>query len=136
MWTVLSRLVMQLAAIRWLFKLGGLALLLPIAAILKVIGVPLLAVLSIVGVPLMILLFLFGLPLFLVVGAGVAIMGVFAVALMLGLFALKIFIFVVLPIIVIAKVAKWVFRSVRGKCSPGDEPPPVTPTDPIVDPLD
>jgi hypothetical protein len=123
---------MQLAAIRWLFKLGGLALLLPIAAILKVVGVPLLAVLSIVGVPLMILLFLFGLPVILVIGAGVAIMGVFAMVLMLGLFALKIFIFVVLPIIVIAKVVKWIFRSCRGKCSPTDEPP-VTPVDPIAD---
>jgi hypothetical protein len=129
MWSMLIRLVTQLAAIRWLFKLGGLALLLPIAAILKVIGVPLLAVLSIVGVPVMILLFLFGLPVFLVVGAGVAIMGVFAVALMLGLFALKIFIFVVLPIMLIAKIVKWVFRK------RGDEPPP-TPADPAVDPLD
>jgi hypothetical protein len=129
---------MQLAAIRWLFKLGGLALLLPIAALLKVIGVPLLAVLSIVGIPIMILLFLFGLPLFLVFAAGAAIVGVFAVALMIGLAALKVFIFVVLPIVLVVKLVKWVMRSGRGR----DDTPPASdrgtppPSDPIADPLD
>jgi len=137
---------MQLAAIRWLFKLGGLALLLPIAALLKVIGVPLLAVLSIVGVPVMILLFLFGLPIFLVFIAGAAIVAVIMALLTLGLFALKIFIFVVLPILVLSKVVGWTWRSIRGKgrCKPKDDTPPeisidpsdASPSDPIVDPLD
>jgi hypothetical protein len=131
---------MQLAAIRWLFKLGGLALLLPIAALLKAIGIPVLAVLSIVAIPVIILLFLFGLPIFLVLIAGGAIVGVIGFAMMGLLIAAKIFIFVVLPIMLIVKLVKWIFGRRRGDDSPPtvstdtpDTPPPV---DPIVDPLD
>ena len=67
MWSAIRWLVLRIAAIRWLFKLGGLAFLLPLALLLKTIGLPLLGVLAVVGDPgLLILLFLFGLPIFLV----------------------------------------------------------------------
>ena len=46
MWSAIRWLVLRLAAIRWLFKLGGLAFLIPIVMLLKAIGLPLLAVLS------------------------------------------------------------------------------------------
>lgn len=134
MWTAIARLVAQLAAIRWLFKLGGLALLLPIAAILKVIGVPLMIVLSIVALPVMILLFLFGLPIFLVLAVGGIIMALFSFVLMIGVAALKIFIFVVLPIWALAWIVRNVWGWTFGRGS--DESPPPATSDPIVDPLD
>jgi len=71
----ITRLVAQLAMIRWLFKLGGLALLLPIAAILKVIGLPILLILLVIGAPIIILLFLFGLPIFAVMAVGGVLIG-------------------------------------------------------------
>ena len=66
----ITRLVAQLAMIRWLFKLGGLALLIPLAALLKTIGLPVLLVLMVVGAPILALLFLFGLPIFAVLAVG------------------------------------------------------------------
>lgn len=130
MWSLLARLVAQIAAVRWLFKLGGLALLLPIAAILKIVGVPLLIVLSIVALPLIVLLFLFGLPVFAVVGVGGIVIGLFAFLLMVAVFALKIFIFVVLPVCLFVWLAKKIWGWTFGR--------PDTPTagDPTVDPLD
>ena len=44
MWSAIRWLVLRFAALRWLFKLGGLGLLLPIALLLKTIGLPLLAI--------------------------------------------------------------------------------------------
>lgn len=138
MWSALARLVGQIAAIRWLFKLGGLALLLPIAAILKLVGVPLLIVVAIIGLPLMVLLFLFGLPVFAVLGVGGIVMGLFAFLLMIGVVALKIFTFVVLPVWLFFWVAKkiwgWTFGRSNGDADTPDTSPPAS--DPIVDPLD
>src|SRR3954471_7946079 len=108
----ISRLVMQLAAIRWLFKLGGLALLLPIAAILKVIGIPLLLILMVLGLPIIILLFLFGLPIIAVVMVGGLLIGFLGMVLTIGLAAVKFAIFVVLPIWLVFKLGSWLLRSV------------------------
>ena len=114
MWAAIRWLVLRLAAIRWFFKLGWLALLLPIALVLKVIGLPLLGVLSIVALPVLVLLFLFGLPLFLVLIAGGALMGLVGMVLTIGFAVLKIGLFVVLPIWLLWKLAGklfgWGFR--------------------------
>ena len=133
----ISRLVMQLAAIRWLFKLGGLALLLPLAAILKVVGIPLLIILMIVGAPVILLLFLFGLPIFAVLALGGLIIGLFTMVLTLGIAAIKFAIFVVLPIWLMFTLASWVFRGFRGGSRPSDSEPvdPIDPgTPPAADP--
>jgi len=135
MWSLIARLVAQIAAIRWLFKLGGLALLLPIAAILKIVGLPLMIVLGIVGLPLILLLFLFGLPVFAVLGIGALIMTVLAFGLMIGLAALKIFIFVVLPIWIFVWLARKIWCWTFGRRG-GSDSPDATPSDPTVDPLD
>jgi hypothetical protein len=127
----ISRLVMQLATIRWLFKLGGLALLLPIAAILKVVGIPLLLILMVLGAPIIILLFLFGLPIFLVFIAGGLIIGVLGMLLTLGAAAIKFAIFVVLPLWLMWKLMSWIFRSVFSKGDNGDGPATAEPVDPI-----
>lgn len=119
MWSALQWLVVRVAAIRWLFKLGWLGLLVPIVLALKAIGLPILAVLSIAAVPLLILLVLFGFPIFLVLIFGGLIMGFLSFLLTVGLAALKIGIFVVLPIWLMWKLACWIFR--RGKGGGGGE---------------
>src|SRR5947209_4273041 len=127
----ISRLVMQLAAIRWLFKLGGLALLVPLAALLKVIGIPLLLILLVLGFPILILLFLFGLPIFAVLLFGGLLIGFLGMVLTIGIAAIKFAIFVVLPIWLVWKLGSWVFRSVCGRDKGGG----ATSTEPV-DPID
>jgi len=140
MWSAIRWLVLRLAAVRWLFKLGGLAFFIPIVMLLKAIGLPVLMVLSIVAIPLIILLFLFGLPIFLVLMAGGAIMGFLSLIVTIGIAALKIGIFVVLPIWLTFKLFSWIFRRGKGGGSAGDTtsaPPPVSdPPAPQGDPLD
>lgn len=130
----ITKLVAQIAMIRWLFKLGGLALLLPIAAILKVIGLPILLILLVIGAPILILLFLFGLPIFAVMAVGGVLIGFVAMLLMLGVATLKFAIFVVLPIWLMWKVACWLWRGTFGGRGRDDTPPPTT-TEPV-EPID
>ena len=112
----LTALVVRLAAIRWAFKtLVGLGVLVPVAFILKVVGLPVLAVLGILAMPVLFVLFLFGLPIFLVLIVGAGLMAGLFFMLTLGMIALKIFLFVVLPIWLIWKVAGWLFRLIRPK---------------------
>lgn len=165
MWSFISRLVLRLAAIRWLFKLGGLGLLIPIAFILKTIGLPVLLVLIVLALPVLALLFLFGLPVFLVLAFGGLFMGLVGAVLAIGIAALKFAIFVVLPIWLMWKLMRKIFRGIRrrggrrwgcdgdeggeggegkgGGTPSSDVPPPATgagaadiPIDPLVDPLD
>jgi hypothetical protein len=132
----ITRLVAQLAMIRWLFKLGGLALLLPLAALLKVIGLPLLLILLVVGAPIMILLFLFGLPIFAVLAIGGLAVGLVAMLLVLGFAALKFAIFVVLPIWLMWKLACWAWRGMSRKRGGDNPPPPPASTSEPVEPID
>jgi hypothetical protein len=111
--TILS-LVARLAAIRWAFKtLLGLGVLVPVAFILKVVGLPILAVLSVLALPVLFVLFLFGLPIFMVLIVGAVLMAGVFFMLTLGMLALKIFLFVVLPIWLIWKIGCWLFQLVR-----------------------
>jgi hypothetical protein len=135
MWAFISQIVLRLAALRWLFKLGGLGLLLPIALLLKTIGIPLLMILAVLAMPVLILLFLFGLPIFMVLAAGAAIMGLVGLLLTIGGAALKIGIFVVLPVWLIWKMTsggfRWVFKR-GGDCTPpSDTPEPPPSSDPF-----
>jgi hypothetical protein len=112
----ITTLVVRLAAIRWAFKtLVGLGVLVPVAFILKVVGLPVLAVLSVLAMPVLFVLFLFGLPVFLVLIVGAVLMAGLFFMLTLGMIALKVFLFVVLPIWLIWKVAGWVFGLFRPK---------------------
>ena len=130
----IARLVAQLAMIRWLFKLGGLALLLPLAALLKAIGLPVLLVLMVIGAPILILLFLFGLPVIAVLGVGGLLIGLVGMLLVLGFAALKFAIFVVLPIWLMWKVACWAWRGISRRGDGGSDTPPTT-TEPV-EPID
>src|SRR5215475_3198539 len=130
MWAAIRWLVVRIAMIRWLFKLGWLGLLIPIVLFLKTIGVPILAVLSIVAIPVFFLLLLFGLPIILVAVLGSMLMGFLGLVLTLGVVALKIGLFVVLPIWLMwtlaTKAYHWSCKRDGGKSSSSDVPPPGT----------
>jgi hypothetical protein len=87
--------------------------LVPVAFILKLVGLPILAVLGVVAMPVLFVLFLFGLPIFLVLIVGAVLLAGLFFMLTLGMIAFKIFLFVVLPIWVVWKVAGWLMRRVR-----------------------
>lgn len=110
MWSAIRWLVLRLVAARWLFKLSGLALLIPIAMLLKTIGLPLLGVLSVLALPVLILLFVFGLPIFLVLVVGGLFMGLVGVVLTIGLAAIKIGVFIVLPVWLVWMLFSKLFR--------------------------
>ena len=147
MWSAIRWLVLRIAAIRWLFKLGGLAFLLPIAFLLKTIGLPLLGILSVLAIPVLILLFLFGLPVFLVFIFGSMLMGLIGMVLTIGLAAVKIGLFVVLPLWLMwtvgSKISGWVFKrgggddaNSKSTTPPSPDTPPGPTTGPISDPAD
>jgi hypothetical protein len=117
MWSAIRWLVLRLVAARWLFKLGGLAFLVPLALLLKTIGLPILGVLGVLVFPILVLLFLFGLPIFLVLVFGSLFIGMLGMVLTLGVAAIKIGLFIVLPAWLVWKLFTKVFR--RGGDSHG-----------------
>ena len=130
MWSVIKWLAMRLAIVRWIFKVLGLAAFLPIAFLLKAIGLPLLIVLAVLALPVLFLLFLFGLPIFLVLLVGGLAMGALFVALSIGIFALKVGIFVVLPVVLLWKLAAWMFRGRGGVVHDAPRQDPASGADP------
>jgi hypothetical protein len=117
MWSVLKWLATRLAVVRWLFKsVGGLAVLVPLALVLKAIGLPVLIVLGVLAFPVLLVLFIFGLPIFLVLLVGGAVLAFLATVLTLGLFALKIAVLVVLPLVLVWKLCAWMFRRSKHGC--------------------
>jgi hypothetical protein len=153
MLSFISRLVVRIAAIRWVFKLGGLGLLLPIALLLKTIGLPVLFVLMVLALPVLALLFLFGLPIILVMVFGGMLMGLMGMVLSIGIAAIKFGLFVILPIWLLWRLVCWIFRKrpnggddTTGPVASEPDPSDVTPPDassnasasidPLVDPLD
>lgn len=110
MWSMLKWLVTRLAVVRWLFKgIGGLALLVPITLLLRMIGLPVAIVLGALSLPVLAMLFLFGLPLFLVLLIGGGVLAFLFTLLTFGLFALKIAVVVVLPVVLVWKLLSWIF---------------------------
>ncbi|MEP6495986.1 MAG: hypothetical protein ABJF01_25120 [bacterium] len=142
MWSAIRWLVLRFAALRWLFKLGGLAFLLPIALFLKSIGLPLLIVLAVLAIPVLLLLLLFGLPIFLVMIFGSMVMGILGFVLTLGLAAVKIGLLVVLPIwimwMICSKTLAWSRKrgGDSGGCGPSTPTPDPTSDTPGTGPAD
>jgi hypothetical protein len=119
----ITSLVVRLAAIRWAIKsFVGLGLLVPIAFLLKVVGLPILAVLGVLAMPVLFVLFLFGLPVFLVLMVGGFLLGLVGTMLSVGLAALKIFVFVVLPVWLVWKLVCLVWRMFRPRSAPDEVP--------------
>jgi hypothetical protein len=108
MWALLKSLLTQWALFKVLLKaLGSLAWLVPVAFILKVIGLPMLTLLLILALPIFLVLALFGLPLVLVVVVGGLLIAGFFALLSLGIAVLKI----ALPIVLIVWVVRWLLKS-------------------------
>jgi hypothetical protein len=114
MFATIGSLALRLAAIRWAIKsFVGLGLLVPLAFVLKFVGLPVLIVLGVLAAPVLFVLFLLGLPVFLVLIVAALIMAGLFSALTIGLVALKIFLFVVLPIWLVWTVATFFWRMIR-----------------------
>lgn len=86
----------------------GLVLAVPAMILLAVIGAPVLAVLGVLALPVLIVLAIVGLPFILLFAVAAAVLGVLVG---LGVLAIKLAIFVVLPVMFVV----WVFRHFAGR---------------------
>ena len=111
MWSIIKAILLKFGALRGLLAvLGSLAAVLPIAlAIIKFFGWPLMVVMAVVGLPLLLVLAIVGLPFIAVFTIGGVVLATVAAVVMFGLVALKVFLFVVLPVWLAWRVAKWAF---------------------------
>jgi hypothetical protein len=111
MWAILKAILIKIGILRGLIAvLGSLAAVLPIAiALIKLVGLPLLIVMFVLGLPLLLVLFLFGFPFIAALAIGGIVMGMVFAVITVGIIALKLFLFVVLPIWLVWKVASWAF---------------------------
>ena len=108
MWSLITSLLAKWALFKLLLKtLGSMAWLIPVAFILKLIGLPVLIVLAILAAPVFIILAIIGLPIMFVVVAGILLLVGFFFLLSMGLLVLKI----AIPIILIYWLIKWIFRN-------------------------
>ena len=117
MWSVISSLLAKYALLKLLLKtLGSLGWLVPLAFVLKLIGLPILIILGILAAPLLIVLAIIGLPLmFILIIGGVLLAGIFML-LSIGFAVLKI----AVPIILIYWLLRWWFSNGNGKTSSSD----------------
>ena len=108
MWALIQSLLTKWALLRLLLKtLGSLGLLIPIAFILKVVGLPILAVLAVLALPVFIILAIVGLPIMFVFVAGILLLVGFFALLSFGIAVLKI----AIPILIVYWLLKWWFRN-------------------------
>jgi len=108
MWTLLKALLAKWALLKLILKsLGSLAWLIPVAFILKSIGLPMLLLLLLLALPVFIVLALIGLPFILVIVVGVMLIAGLFLLLKIG-FIVLIF---ALPIMVVYWVVRWLMRN-------------------------
>jgi hypothetical protein len=112
MWSLIKIILGKFSMLRGLLALlASIAAVLPIAlALLKFVGWPLLVVMLILGFPLLVVLALLGFPFIAVLGIAGVVMGVLFAVVSIGVVALKIFLFVVLPAWLLWKLVSWAFR--------------------------
>ena len=132
MWMLLKKALLAMLLGR---TFGGvlallIAVLAPLAGLLKLIGIPVMIVMLVVGAPVLLLLAVVGLPLMLVAVAGVVIVGVLGMVLALSVALLK----VLIPIAIVFFVARFAWRLLFGKRD-GDTPPPPVSTGPAPETL-
>jgi hypothetical protein len=108
MWSLITSLLAKWALLKLVIKtLGSLGLLLPIAFVLKAIGMPILIVLAILAAPIFIVLAIIGLPFMFVIIVGIMLLVGFFALLSIGLLALKI----AIPILLVYWLLRWWFRN-------------------------
>lgn len=108
MWLLLKGIALRFAVGR---TVGGMlatlfVVLVPVAGVLKFIGLPLLIVLGVVGAPVFLLLGAIGLPVLFVLGIGGMLLLLVGALLALGVLAIKI----LLPIVLIVWFVRWIRR--------------------------
>lgn len=108
MWLLLKGLALRFAVGR---TVGGMlatlfVVLVPLAGLLKFIGLPLLLVLGVIGAPVFLLLGAIGLPVLFVVGFGGLLLLFVGALLAVGIFAIKI----LLPIVLVVWFVRWIRR--------------------------
>lgn len=105
---LLKALALKLIAGRTVGGVFGMLtlLLVPLAAVLKFIGLPVLFVLGLLGAPVFLVLGAIGLPMMLVLGIGGALIVALGLFLTLGILAIKI----VLPIVLVVWFVRWLRR--------------------------
>jgi hypothetical protein len=115
MWALLSSLMAKYALLKLILKtLGSLGLLVPLAFLLKLIGLPILIILGILAAPIIIVLAIIGLPLmFILVIGGMLLAALFAL-LSLGFAVLKI----AIPIILVYWLLRWWFNGRSNSTDP------------------
>lgn len=115
MWVLLKSLLARWAILKLVLKaFGSLGWLLPLALVLKAIGLPFLFVLALLALPLLVVLAVIGLPLLLVAVVGGALLTITLWIASLGLAALKL----AIPLLAIAWLVRWILG--RG----AEAPPP------------
>ena len=115
MWSLISSLLAKYALLKVLLKtLGSLGLLVPLAFLLKVIGLPILIILGIIAAPVFIVLAIIGLPLMFILVIGCMILAAVFALLSIGFAVLKI----AIPIILSYWLLRWWFSN--GKSSSSD----------------
>ncbi|HEY5544446.1 MAG TPA: hypothetical protein VIK50_00175 [Gemmatimonadaceae bacterium] len=108
MWSFITSLLTKWALLKLLLKtFGSLGWLIPVAFILKFIGLPVLAVLALLALPVFIILAIVGLPIMFVVVAGILLLVGFFALLSIGVAVLKI----AIPILLVYWLLRWWFRN-------------------------
>lgn len=121
MWTMLKALVLRWLLARTLFKgLGLFALLVPLLAVLKGVGLPLLIGIAILAFPLLLLLAAIGLPLLLALVVMGGLLMLAGAVVSVGIVAIKI----VVPVVLVVWFVRWIFSDDRK--SPGTDTGPET----------
>lgn len=110
MWVLLKSLLAQWALVKLVLKaFGSLGWLLPLAFVLKALGLPLLLLLSALAIPVLLVLAALGLPLLLVVMVGGALVTLTVWIVGIGLVALKF----ALPVVLLYWLLRWMFGTGR-----------------------
>lgn len=100
-----------LAIRTFLATLASIALVLPLGlTLLKGVGLPLLLVMLVLGAPLLLLLAVLGFPIIIVLGIALVALMALPLVVVVGALALKIFLFLVLPVWLLVKAVKWVAK--------------------------
>ncbi len=116
MWALIKSLLAKWAVFKVLLKaLGSLAWLIPIAFVLKAIGLPMLLLLLILAVPILVVLAVIGLPILLVFVVGGFLLSILFTIVSVGFAALKI----ALPILLVVWIVNWLLSSRKS------DPPPL-----------
>ena len=108
MWSLITSLLAKWALLKLLLQtFGSLGWLIPIAFILKFIGLPVLAVLALLALPVFIILAIVGLPIMFVLVAGILLLVGFFAMLSIGILVLKI----AIPVLLVYWLLRWWFRN-------------------------